>query len=232
LIDCTGTGKTIELIGEGVMLPRAARRMLGGFAVRLTGINGDPEMLRLHVPYALEKMIRSGELPAICRHTVFYPGPGAGEGVCKLPFNPDDLEESARRCADLIVGGLRTSVDSFAGATIVEYSPRVLARDGRRLRGQVVFSADDVLSARKHPSGGVRGWWPIEWWDERTGPSYEFPPIDDYFEIPIASLRSEKIENLLAAGACLSASAEAAASLRASGICLATGDAAGRAAIS
>jgi len=40
-------------------------------------------------------------------------------------------------------------------------------------------------------------------------------------------MRSAVIPNLLAAGTCVSATADAAASIRASGICLATGHAAG-----
>jgi hypothetical protein len=44
-------------------------------------------------------------------------------------------------------------------------------------------------------------------------------------------MKSATIQNLLAAGNCLSATAGAAASLRASGICLATGDFAGRLAV-
>ena len=52
------------------------------------------------------------------------------------------------------------------------------------------------------------------------------------YAIPEEALQSDRFDNLLAAGACVSATRAATASLRAAGICLATGDAAGRLAAS
>ncbi len=280
LIDCTGGGSVLQLIGEDVMLPAddPAARMLRGYGVRMAGITGHLELLRLQIPYALAKAVQAGELPAVARFTVFYPGPGEGEGVCKLALPADEpssaivdneharepalaepRDASSAACGfaaspanppretasgkqqtartrtgspatfvDAVIAILQRDVSGFATAKVIERSPRILPRDGRRLRGRFVLSEDDVLAARKHGDDAVRAWWPIERWDPAEGPQYAYPPVGDHYDISPDTLRSEKIDNLLAAGNAISATAGAAASSRASGICLATGTMAGK----
>ncbi len=235
VIDCTGGGHILRLAGEDTYLPPddMTSRMLGGFAIRLAGLTGDPDMLRLQTPYALAKAVEKGILPATARFTVFYPGPGPGEGVCKLAVNPDESGAAeAESFANQIVEVLQREIAGFSAVRVLEKSPRILPRDGLRLHGKYVLSEDDVLQARKHGPDAVHAWWPIEKWDISRGPTYAYPPTGDHYDIPPDALRSAAIDNLFAAGCCLSATAEAAASSRASGICLATGDAAGRLAAS
>ncbi|MGD0461144.1 MAG: FAD-dependent oxidoreductase [Tepidisphaeraceae bacterium] len=233
VIDCTGGGHVLRLAGDDAFLPPDEARMLGGFAVRLAGLGGDPDMLRLETPYALAKAVAKGTLPRTARFTVFYPGPLPGEGVCKLAVNPEELGPGeAESFANQVVELLKREIAGFASARVVEKSPRILPRDGLRLRGKYLLSEDDVLQARKHGPDAVHAWWPIERWDISRGPTYAYPPIGDHYDIPPDALRSAAVENLLAAGCCLSATSGAAASSRASGICLATGDAAGRLAVS
>src|ERR1700722_2675101 len=83
VIDCTGGGAVLKLAGEDAyQTPDEDNpRMLCGFAARLTGIAGDTELLRLQIPYALAQAVEKKTLPRIARFTVFYPGPGAGEGI-------------------------------------------------------------------------------------------------------------------------------------------------------
>jgi FAD dependent oxidoreductase len=234
-IDCTGGGHILRLCGDDAYLPpdEITNRMLGGFAVRLAGLSGDPDMLRLQTPYALAKAVEKGTLPPTARFTVFYPGPAAGEGVCKLAVNPD---ESGAAQADLfanqVVNLLKQEIPGYAGVRITEKSPRILPRDGLRLRGKYILTEADVLQARKFGTDAVHAWWPIEKWNASQGPTYAYPPINDHYDIPKGALQSAGIDNLLAAGCCLSATASAAASSRASGICLATGNAAGQLATS
>jgi hypothetical protein len=103
-----------------------------------------------------------------------------------------------------------------------------LPRDGRRLKGKAIVTEDDVLQARQISPDAVHAWWPIEHWDISTGPAHAYPPEGQHYDIPDEAFQSAVIENLFAAGTCVSATAQAAASIRASGICLATGEAAGR----
>jgi hypothetical protein len=121
---------------------------------------------------------------------------------------------------------------AFANARVLEKSPAAIPRDGRRLKGKFTLTEDDILHARRHPEPAIHAWWPIERWDISLGPTYAYPPIGKPYDIPPAALQSAELDNLLAGGACLSATPAAAASARASGICLATGDLAGNLAAS
>jgi hypothetical protein len=231
VIDCTGGGHILRLAGDDAYQPpdETAEATLGGFTFRLAGLRGDPEMLRLQIPYCLAHAVEKDILPRIARFTVFYPGPEEAGGVCKLAVDPHDLAVGeAEAFAQQVFDYLKLQIDAFAAARIVEMSPRILPRDGLRLRGKYVVTEEDILQARKHGPNAVHAWWPIERWKVSEGPTYVYPPVGDYFDIPPEALHSAAIDNLFAAGTCLSATTAAAASVRASGICLATGDAAGR----
>ena len=231
VIDCTGSGALMQMAGEDVMHPPDLRRMLGGYSIRLTGITGDAEMLRLQIPYAVTKAVNTGLLPPEARFTMFHPGPSPNEGICKLAVNPDHFADGEMpRLAEQIISNLKSQIPAFAEVQIAESSPRPLPRDGRRLKGKATVTEDNVLSGRQIGADAVHAWWPIEQWDISIGPTYAYPPPGRHYDIPIAAMHSAIIENLFAAGTCVSATAAAAASLRASGICLATGHAAGLAA--
>jgi hypothetical protein len=235
VIDCTGGGHMLRLAGDDAFQApdQTTEATLGGFAFRLAGLRGDPEMLRLQTPYHLAVAVEKGILPRLARFTVFYPGPDEGGGVCKLAVDPRQCAVGeAESFANQILDHLKHECDAFAAAQIVEMSPRILPRDGLRLRGRYVVTEEDILQARKHGQDAVHAWWPIERWNVSQGPTYVYSPVGEYFDIPTDVLHSATIENLFAAGTCLSATAAAAASIRASGICLATGDAAGRLAAS
>ena len=235
VIDCTGGGHILRLAGEDTYHPpdESAEATLGGFAFRLAGLGGDLEMLRLQIPHCLARAVEKNLLPRIARFTVFYPGPEDAGGVCKLAVNPQQLGDGeAEAFARQVFDYLKSEIDAFASARIVEMSPRILPRDGLRLRGKYVVTEEDILQARKHGPDAVHAWWPIERWKVSEGPTYVYPPVGDYFDIPPDALNSAAIDILFAAGTCLSATTAAAASVRASGICLATGDAAGRLAAS
>ncbi|MGA2439905.1 MAG: FAD-dependent oxidoreductase [Tepidisphaeraceae bacterium] len=231
LIDCTGGGAVLKLAGEDAVFPPddSAGRILGGFAARLSGIDGDAELLRLQIPYALAQAVEKGLLPRVARFAVFYPGPAANEGICKLAVDPRELSNTdADSFMNRVVQHLIRQIPALANARIVEKSPRILPRDGLRLRGRFVVDDQHVLLARQFGPDAVHAWWPLERWDVAEGPTYAYPPVGRHYDIPDAALQSAAVENLLAAGACLSATSAAMASIRASGICLATGHAAGR----
>ncbi len=85
------------------------------------------------------------------------------------------------------------------------------------------------MGGRDFPGAAVRNAWPIEFWHQEKGPIYRYleEGKTDY-AIPVACLQPAEIDNLLAAGRCLSATPMALASARVMGACLALGEAAGR----
>jgi hypothetical protein len=160
---------------------------------------------------------------------MFHPGPGPGEGICKLAVNPDHFSAGDMQVlAEQIISYLKFEISGFGDVTIAEMSPRPLPRDGRRLKGKAIVTEEDVLQARQLGPDAVHAWWPIERWDITTGPTYAYPPEGVHYDVPDEAYQSATIANLFAAGTCVSATSNAAASIRASGICLATGEAAGR----
>lgn len=238
-VDCTGEGALIRMAGaETVASPQGSEHpWLAGYAVRLTELTGDVEMLRVRIPYTLTHAVAAGSLPPEARFTMFHPGPLSGQGVCKLAIPPapgyalgdgrgsvNQLDEYVRD----VIGCLVRDIPECAHVRIVERSPWPLARDGWRLRGRYVVTQDDVLAGKGRDSRGVQAWWPMETWEADRGPAFAYPPIGSPYAIPDEALQSDRFDNLLAAGACVSATRAASASLRAGGICLATGDAAGR----
>jgi len=195
----------------------------------LGGLAGDVEILRIAVPHVLTQAAAKGALPPCARFTMFYPGPAAGQGVCKLAIDPDAInEEQVRDYAMRVAHRLTREVPGCADAVILEQSPRPLARNGRRLLGRRILCEQDVLTPNRCPSDAAHAWWPIELWDVSQGPIFTYAPTAGPYDISHDALCSQRVMNLCAAGACLSATALAAASARAGGICLATGDAAGR----
>jgi hypothetical protein len=230
VIDCSG-GRALELAGVEAVQPidEVQIRNLAGYAMRLAGLGGDGEMLRLQTPYVLAKAVDARRLPALARFTVFYTGPGEGEGVCKLAIGAATMSsEEVMRFAGGVIDELRRELPGFGSARIVEASMRPVARDGRRLRGIATVTEDDVLNARRRDGEVVHAWWPIERWSATDGPSYGFGPAGEHYDIPLDALRSAAVENLLAAGMCASATHGAMGSMRVSGISLATGAMAGR----
>jgi len=231
VVDCTGEGVVLQMAGADTVQPPVPGepRSLGGFCLRLDGLSGDLEFMRLQIPYCLVKAADEGALPAEARFTMFHPGPGAGQGICKLAVDAEQSTPS--RLEDYASGVLQRLKRGVAGcsqARIIEKSPQLLPRTGYRLAGRQTLRDEDVLTGRQRGSAAVHAWWPVEWWDPTRGPVFEYPPPSRHYDIPLEALRSAIVPNLLACGACVSASPRAAASLRAAGICLATGDAAGR----
>jgi hypothetical protein len=109
-------------------------------------------------------------------------------------------------------------------------SPRVLDREGPRVRGGYALTADDVLRARKFRDGVVKNAWPIELWDQTKGPQLEYLEPGEHYEVPLRCLEPEGLENCWSAGRCISATREALGSTRVAGTCISLGDQAGRAA--
>ena len=234
VIDCSGQGIIARLCKARYYSAPSSGRQLAGFSIRLKGIHPADGMLALKVPYYLQQAALKNKLPRHLRFTTFIPGEDTDEGYCKLSMAPEgmqDVNSRARHDALLVHAHLAEMIPAFRGSVIAEMSDEAVNRDGCRVCGEYTLSADDIVHARKFPDGAVKNAWPIEFWDQEKGPCYRFVPPGDYYEIPGRCLKSGDISNLYCAGRCLSASAEAMASARVMGTCIAAGEQAGRAAV-
>jgi hypothetical protein len=138
-----------------------------------------------------------------------------------------DWEREARALVDELQRFLVRNIAACRNAHLSSIAPQLGIRSGRRIQGRARLADEDVLAARKFPAGIARGAWPMERWGNGPRPEMTFFSEHDYYEIPLDCLRPAGLDNVLAAGRCLSAAAGAMTSARVIGTALATGWAAG-----
>ena len=143
-------------------------------------------------------------------------------------------EIEGRRQALDYLGFLRARVPGFENAYALEIAPQLGIRETRRLVGEHVLTADDVLGCASFVDTiGVNGW-PLEL-HVAGDVEWRWPPIPEsrgFNELPLRMLlprRSDDADagNLLVAGRCASLTHEGQSAARVSGACFVMGQAAG-----
>ncbi len=184
-----------------------------------------------------------GELP-------FYYGPGVmflyGDdevyihGV-RVPADPTDAadltraEMQGRADAWAMFQAWKKDVPAFADSYFIEAYPWIGVRESRRLIGRHVLSEDDLMKSRRFDDAIATGCWYLDLHPNKTtlNGANDFDPKKvqpNPYDIPYRSLLPQKIENLLVAGRCHSATRGAHASTRVTATAMAMGEAAGMAA--
>ena len=133
----------------------------------------------------------------------------------------------------------RQKLPGFEQATLGRFPTILGSRESRRIKGRYILTEDDVINGRKFEDGIAKAAFFIDFHDSPPGKTIPYsveykkkhsPPEDDYYEIPYRCLLPEKINGLLVAGRCISATREGIASMRVMPTCMFTGSAAGCAA--
>lgn len=140
-------------------------------------------------------------------------------------------EIEARRQVMQYVAFLNRDVPGFENAYLQMTAPQIGVRESRRVMGEYVLTAEDLLSARKFEDTVARGSYSVDIHDPDGGGTVikRLPPGESY-TIPYRSLVPRKIDNLLIAGRPISATHEAHSAIRVMPIAAAIGEAAGAAA--
>jgi hypothetical protein len=140
-------------------------------------------------------------------------------------------EIESRRQVSQIAAFLKRDVPGFERAYLQMTGTQVGVRETRRIVGEYVLTAEDVLGARKFEDCVARGSYPVDIHDPDGGGTIlkHLPPGESY-DIPYRCLVPLKIDNLLVAGRPISSTHEAHSSLRVMPIACAVGEAAGTAA--
>ncbi len=119
----------------------------------------------------------------------------------------------------------------FENSYVCQIAPHIGVRESRRLIGQYVLTADDILSGRKFEDAIASSNWPIDIHPSKLNEKGQLrhPKDGDYYQIPLRSLlpKETEIKNLIVAGRCLSATFEAQGSARIQANCWSMGEAAG-----
>lgn len=119
-------------------------------------------------------------------------------------------------------------VPGFSNSYLLEIAPMLGVRESRRIIGDYILTANDLVCGREFDDAVAMGGYHIDihrpsgtWVDSRNVPAYT---------IPLRSLIAGGVDGLLMAGKCISATHEAVASTRVIPICMAQGEAVGTAA--
>jgi hypothetical protein len=145
-------------------------------------------------------------------------------------FDLTDAEIRGRAIAEEAARFLVGEIPGFASAFLQDTAVTVGIRETRHALGEHVVDFDEAVACTKHPDGVAASAWPFEFHTEGAETRWESLPAGDWFEIPLRSLIARDVSNLLVAGRCVSATHEALASSRVTGVCMAIGEAAGVAA--
>ena len=133
-------------------------------------------------------------------------------------------EAYSRRQAIQIVEALRAHGGApFARVQLAAAGPQVGVRETRRIKGGYVLTEEDAMTGRTFSDG-------IAWRSGLLDIGFVRLEPMKVHEVPYRALLPEKIEGLLVAGRCISATHVAASAGKSMGNCVATGHAAGLAA--
>ena len=190
----------------------------------------------------LAQSIQNGELALNRDHVLFFSSNTPNEAVINMsriavadPLDAWEMSKAellGREQMAALLTFLRNHIPGFGKARILAAGNRVGIRESRRILGEYILTGEDILRGVQFPDAVLRYAYPIDLHPSTAGERNEdrFLKSGDYYEIPYRCLVPLKVEQLLVAGRCISATHEAQGSLRTSPACMALGQAAGTAA--
>lgn len=255
IVDATGDGYVAASAGAQVMVGRDGDGLVQPCSLMYTieGVAKDCTLVCNHEEHyttfpdgreylaTCQKAAHEGRLPENVTIVRLYRTGREGERLVNATqingvnvLRDGDVERSEvelRRQIDQVNRFLRTEIPGFAGIRIRVSASTLGVRESRRIRGQYVLRAEDLLMGRwfedvvvhnanfsidiHNPSGGGQA--------ETDGCPHHAQPYD----IPMRALQPLHVENLILSGRCISGSHRAHASYRVMNIAMAIGQAAG-----
>lgn len=153
-----------------------------------------------------------------------------GLGACD-PLETTRAEVEGRRQAQELLEFFRKHVPGFGGAYLLQTGPQIGVRESRRIVGRGTLDEDQVRSRAMPASSVVLCAYPIDVHSpDGAGTRFEKTGSDHVYGIPWECQLPAELENVIAAGRCISATHEAAGSFRVMPTCMGLGEAAGAAA--
>ena len=165
---------------------------------------------------------RPGEVLVAMSRVAIEGRPVDGASARELTLGEMLGREQAERCAAF----LRAHMPGFADAFLSDTATRLGIRETWRIDGAYALTEDDVLSGSRFADGIGRGAWPIELHVAGGRTDWRFLEDGLWYTVPYRCLVPQRIDNLLVAGRCLSATREGFASVRVIGPCMSEGQAA------
>lgn len=253
VVDCSGDGDVAFRAGVPFTVGRAAdgKRMPATMFFRIGDVNDERvetfarEHQGLHPGEHLFECVvgearRRGEFSIPNEWINMYrePEPGVWRiNTTRLHdidgTSPEDLtraEVEGRRQVVALLAFMRARCPGLENVRVLDVAAQIGIRETRHIHGEYMLTQDDVLRGARFEDAIARCGYPIDIHDPE-GTRFSLAAVQsDYYEIPYRCLVPQRIDNLLVAGRCFSATHEAAASARVIPPVYAMGQAAGTAA--
>lgn len=137
-------------------------------------------------------------------------------------------EWEGRRQVKQIASFMKQYVPGFEDSYVAQTGVAVGVRETRRIIGDYMLTAEDVLSARKFEDVIAKCSYPMDVHNPTgKGTMLKRLPAGESFDIPLRSLLPKDVEDILVAGRCISGTHEAHSSYRVMPTAMATGQGAG-----
>lgn len=243
-IDASGDANLAALAGCDFQLGREEDGLCQPMTLCLRIANITAKNIRELRPYMNEmfnKLQAEGKIKNPRENILFFEH--MSEGVIhfnttriikKNPTNPFDLsyaEAAAREQGLELLNFLKEYVPGFENATLIMTAAEIGVRESRKVIGEYVLQAEDLLECKQFEDSVARGAYEVDIHNPSgTGTVIKRLPEGKYYTIPYRSLVPLKVSNMLVAGRCISSSHEAQSAYRVIPIVCCIGEGAGTAA--
>ena len=234
VVDCTGDADVAYFAGAETMMETVEPRMPSTLLLGMANVS--PEQIRRANMRKIADAARSkyplipkswGLKPVSNCHHYWINHTGTrdiGQFDMTDPFERSQAECVSRRQALQMTQAMREfGGEQLKDIELVATNPRIAVRETRRVKGQYILTEEDAVKGRTFED--VIAW--------RSGyldlMGYKFTKMMIH-DVPYRSILPDKVDGLLTAGRCISATHVAMAAGKSMGNCVATGHAAGLAA--
>lgn len=152
------------------------------------------------------------------------------------PLDPWELSAAENTAREQVFGLLeffKKEVPGFANCRLAQVGLRIGVRESRRICGEYMLTAQDILEQRRFPDAIAQCAYPIDIHAVTPGEEEfnSFSYQGEVFDLPYRCLVPQQVDQLLVAGRSISATHDAQGAIRTSPTCMAMGQAAGLAAV-
>jgi hypothetical protein len=124
---------------------------------------------------------------------------------------------------------MKRHAPGFKNSFLLSTPAQVGVRETRQIEGLATLRKDDILFGTEFPDTVAKGAFPVDI-HQPDGEGNTWEEVNKPYSIPYGTLVPRKVDGIIVAGRCISASHEAMAGLRVTPICFSIGEAAGTAA--
>lgn len=238
-VDCSGEGDLAWLGGAATRYGNDGQVNLGTLATRFGGIPAGVQVTALDMAAAVAAARERGLGPFSKDRSIIARLPLSGDLVCYLAsedYDPRDglslsrAERLGREQAWAYLQAIQ-AIPGCENAYLVATGPEFGTRESRHIHSRRQLTWADVESGVRFDDCIALGAWGVEWHrrDDYTS-TFDYPPRQDVYDIPLSCLCSRDTANLFAAGRTADGDRKAGAAIRVMGTAFATGQAAGVAA--